>query len=88
MLVSSVEQAKEMVDKVIEYYDEKSYGRWRNNYVVYSDDADNTTDATLQFGLDNLADVLTTQKPFVNVKNTYGFLCTTSSSWRRTISRC
>lgn len=68
MLVSSVEQAKEMVDKVIEYYDEKSYGRWRNNYVVYSDDADNTTDATLQFGLDNLADVLTTQKPFVNVK--------------------
>lgn len=68
MLVSSVDQAKEMVDKVIEYYDEKSYGRWRNNYVVYSDDADNSTDATLQFGLNNLADVLTTQKPFVNVK--------------------
>lgn len=68
MLVSSVDQAKDMVDKVIEYYDEKSYGRWRNNYVVYSDDADNSTDATLQFGLNNLADVLTTQKPFVNVK--------------------
>ncbi len=68
MLVSSVDQAKDMVDKVIEYYDEKSYGRWRNNYVVYSDDADNSTDATLQFGLNNLADVLTTQKAFVNVK--------------------
>lgn len=68
MLVSSLDQAKDMVDKVIEYYDEKSYGRWRNNYVVYSDDADNSTDATLQFGLNNLADVLTTQKPFVNVK--------------------
>jgi hypothetical protein len=68
MLVSSAGQAKEMVDKVIEYHDEKSYGRWRNNYVIYSDDADNLTDATLQFGLDNLANTLTTQKPFVNVK--------------------
>lgn len=68
MLVFSVEQAKEMVDKVIEYHDKKSYGRWRNNYVVYSDDADNSTDATLQFGLDNLANTLTNQKPFINVK--------------------
>ncbi|MFN7044992.1 MAG: type IX secretion system sortase PorU [Flavobacterium sp.] len=68
MLVSSVSQAREMVDKVLEYHDEQSYGRWRNNYVIYSDDADNTTDATLQFGLDNLANVLTAQKPFVNVK--------------------
>jgi hypothetical protein len=68
MLVSTVGQAKEMVDKVLEYHDEKSYGRWRNNYVIYSDDADNATDATLQFGLDNLANTLTAQKPFVNVK--------------------
>lgn len=68
MLVSTVGQAKEMVDKIIEYHDEKSYGRWRNNYVIYSDDADNATDATLQFGLDNLANTLTAQKPFVNVK--------------------
>ena len=68
MLVSNLNQAKEMVDKVVEYHDEKSYGRWRNNYVIYSDDADNDTDATLQFGLDNLANTLTAQKPFVNVK--------------------
>ena len=68
MLVSSTSQATEMVNKVIEYHDEKSYGRWRNNFVIYSDDADNTTDATLQVGLNDLADVLSTQKPFVNVK--------------------
>ena len=68
MLVSSTSQAEEMVNKVLEYHDEKSYGRWRNNYVIYSDDADNLTDATLQVGLNNLADVLTAQKPFVNVK--------------------
>ena len=68
MLVSSVQQANEMVDKVVEYHDEKSYGRWRNNYVIYSDDADDSTDATLQFGLDDLANTLVAQKPFVNVK--------------------
>ena len=68
MLVSSTSQAEEMLNKVLEYHDEKSYGRWRNNYVIYSDDADNLTDATLQVGLNNLADVLTGQKPFVNVK--------------------
>uniref|UniRef100_UPI004049674E type IX secretion system sortase PorU n=1 Tax=Flavobacterium sp. TaxID=239 RepID=UPI004049674E len=68
MLVSTVVQAKEMVDKVIEYHDEKSYGRWRNNYVIYSDDADNTTDTTLQYALDNLANTLVAAKPFVNVK--------------------
>ena len=68
MLVSTTTQAQEMVNKVIEYHDEKSYGRWRNNYVIYSDDADNNTDASLQVGLNNLADVLVSQKPFVNVK--------------------
>jgi hypothetical protein len=68
MLVSTVTQATEMVQKVMEYHDEKSYGRWRNNFVIYSDDADNSTDATLQVGLNDLADELTAQKPFVNVK--------------------
>lgn len=68
MLVSSVEQARQMVDKVIDYYDEQSYGRWRNNYIIYSDDADTESDAQLQFALDSLADELISQKPFVNVK--------------------
>ena len=68
MLVSTTSQAAEMVQKVIDYHDEKSYGRWRNNFVIYSDDADNNTDATLQVGLNDLADELTAQKPFVNVK--------------------
>lgn len=68
MLVSDIGQAKEMVDKVIEYHDGKSYGRWRNNYVVYSDDGDDNTDALLQFDLNSMADILVSQRPFVNVK--------------------
>ncbi|AWM13176.1 peptidase C25 [Flavobacterium sediminis] len=68
MLVSSVAQAQEMVTKLIQYYRIDSYGRWRNNYVIYSDDADDQTDAGLQFDLDQLADDLVAEKPFVNVK--------------------
>lgn len=68
MLVSSTSQANEMVDKVFEYHDEQSYGRWRNNYVIYSDDADDLSDSQLQFDLNSMADILVSQRPFVNMK--------------------
>ncbi|MDI9257995.1 type IX secretion system sortase PorU [Flavobacterium sedimenticola] len=68
MIVSSVQQAEEMVNKVIEYHDIKSYGSWRTNYVAISDDSDKTTDSTLQDRQNNLTDVIVTQKPFINFK--------------------
>ncbi len=66
MLVSDVNQAEEMVNKVIEYHDIKSYGSWRNNFVVIADDSDKESDATLQNNQNNLADAVTLQKPFMN----------------------
>jgi hypothetical protein len=68
MLVSSPQQADEMVNKVIEYHDNKSYGSWRNNYVSISDDSDKDSDASLQIKQNNLTDVLYAQKPFINFK--------------------
>ena len=68
MLVSSSEQADEMVNKIIEYHDLKSYGSWRNNYVCISDDSDKPGDSTLQSKQNNLADVIHSQKPFINFK--------------------
>lgn len=68
MLVSSQEQANEMVNKVIEYHDIKAYGSWRNNYVCISDDSDKYSDASLQIKQNSLTDVLYTQKPFINFK--------------------
>jgi hypothetical protein len=47
MIVNNPQQAEEMVNKVIEYHDIKSYG-WRNNFVIISDDSDQTSDANLQ----------------------------------------
>jgi hypothetical protein len=68
MLVSSLEQADQMVTKIIDYHDKKSYGRWRNNLVFLSDDIDQTSDTSLETKLDDLSNTITTQKPFFNSK--------------------
>ncbi|RZJ51880.1 MAG: type IX secretion system sortase PorU [Flavobacterium sp.] len=67
MLVSDNSQAQEMVNKVLEYHNAKSYGNWRNNVVLISDDADQSSDASLQSRQNALADLITTEKPFFNV---------------------
>jgi len=67
MLNNDTAQAEEMVNKVIEYHDVKSYGSWRNNFVMVSDDSDKASDVSLQSRQNNLADVITTAKPFMNV---------------------
>ncbi len=67
MLNNDAAQADEMVNKVLEYHNVKSYGSWRNNYVMISDDSDKDSDLTLQNRQNNLADKITLEKPFLNV---------------------
>ena len=67
MLVSSLQQAKEMVDKIIQYHDINSYGRWRNNFTLVSDDVDESWENQIQNGIDNLGNTINNEKPFVNV---------------------
>lgn len=66
MIANSNSQADELVNKVIEYHDIKSYGNWRNNIVVVADDSDVSSDASLQLRMNNLADVIISKKPFLN----------------------
>ena len=72
MLVSSNVQAAEMVNKVVQYYNEKSYGRWRNNLIYYADDPDSSNDHAgdyyLQKDLNTLADQVAAENPFFNTK--------------------
>ncbi|RXR17885.1 type IX secretion system sortase PorU [Flavobacterium amnicola] len=68
VLASSVVQAEQMVAKIIDYHNEKSYGKWRNNITMISDDADRDSDASLQVDVDQLSDAIYAQKPFLNVK--------------------
>ncbi|TRW99749.1 type IX secretion system sortase PorU [Flavobacterium gawalongense] len=67
MLVNDTKQADEMANKIIEYHDLKSYGSWRNNFVLISDDSDKSSDASLQTRQNNLADIIASEKPFLNV---------------------
>ncbi len=67
MLVENTTQAYEMVEKVIEYHDIKSYGRWRNNFTLISDDVDVAWEEVIQRQLDNLGNNIGIQKPGVNV---------------------
>ncbi len=73
MLVTSNVQAAEMVNKVYEYHDEKSYKRWRNNLVYYADDPDPylSGDHQLQGDLNTLADQVTVANPFFNTNKIY-----------------
>ncbi len=68
IVVDNVSLANAMVDKIIRYTSETSYGNWRNNFVLISDDADKRSDIDLQFNLDALGDQISVEKPFINVK--------------------
>lgn len=68
MLVSDTKQAEEMVTKVIEYHAIESYGKWRNNFVLISDDVDVAWENSIQTGIDALGNQIAAQKPFVNVE--------------------
>ncbi len=67
MLVADPRQADDMVQKVIDYHDPKSYGSWRNNIVLIADDADRVSDASLQQRQNQLSDRIFNEKPFINV---------------------
>jgi hypothetical protein len=69
MLVSSLTQAHQMVDKVMQYKSEEAFGRWRNEYVIITDDIDNeNTDDDFVNQMEALADELYANRPWVNIR--------------------
>jgi hypothetical protein len=67
ILAEDPQRAKDMVDKIDSYYKSESYGSWRNNIVLISDDVDEAWERTLQETTDNLGTTLQAQKSFLNV---------------------
>ena len=67
MVVSTVKQAEEMVTKVLDYHDKKSYGSWRNNYMMIADDSDKSSDASLQLRQNELSTIISSYRPFINI---------------------
>lgn len=67
ILADTPQRAKEMVDKIESYYIKESFGSWRNNFVVVSDDVDDNWEGIIQETTDNVGNLVTQNKPFMNV---------------------
>lgn len=67
ILADTPQRANDLVDKIDTYYKETSYGSWRNNIVVISDDVDLPGEQSLENTTDAIANAITAQKPFMNV---------------------
>ena len=67
ILAENPQRAKEMVDKIDLYYQSGSYGSWRNNVIVISDDVNLSWEKVLQETTDEIGNLITQEKPFINV---------------------
>ncbi|WCO01014.1 type IX secretion system sortase PorU [Psychroserpens ponticola] len=86
ILANSPQQAKQLVDKIQEYYSVDSYGSWRNNVLVISDDVDiGSFEGELQQTTDDIANIITQEKPFLNAIKIHSdaFLQESSSAGER-----
>jgi len=68
IIADEVSLANTLVDKIIAYSSKESYGNWRNNFVLISDDVDKPGEEDLEIELDTLGDQISAEKPFINVK--------------------
>jgi len=69
ILADSPNRANEMIDKIIDYEKRPSYDKYRNNFLLISDDVDESWEfSTIQQNLDDLGDEIEANKPFINVK--------------------
>ena len=69
ILADNPQLAEDVVAKIIGYDERESLGRWRNNFVLISDDVDVAWEFTeLQSTIDALGDQIQQEKPFINVE--------------------
>jgi hypothetical protein len=67
IIADSPERANQMVDKVERYYSTEALGAWRNSFVILSDDIDSNSDIDMEFVINEDADDVALNKPFINV---------------------
>ena len=68
ILADSNNRAKDLVDKIESYYNQASYDDWRNKIIVISDDVDEPWENIIQSTSNNIADIISENKPFFNAK--------------------
>ena len=69
ILADNVILANTLVDKIVAYETKASFGNWRNNFTLISDDVDELFEFLgLQVNLDELGDEIESEKPSINVR--------------------
>ncbi|WP_442267240.1 type IX secretion system sortase PorU [Tenacibaculum sp. ZS6-P6] len=69
--VTTVQEASNVIDKILSYYKTDAFGDWRNNIALIADDIDENSDRTLQSGLEEVADSIKKYKPVLNINKIY-----------------
>jgi uncharacterized protein (UPF0262 family) len=69
--VSDVLQAKQVVDKLLGYYNKESFGDWRTNITLIADDIDSNGEEVLQLNMEKIAKSIDLNKPAFNLKKIY-----------------
>lgn len=63
--------ARTVVDKILSYYESSAFGDWRNTITLLADDIDETSDISIQSGVERIADAIKANKPVFNVNKIY-----------------
>jgi len=71
ILADSPQRATQLINKIEEYYSKGSFGSWRNNILLIADDVDLPSEGNLQGTSDDIADIITDEKPFLNSKKIF-----------------
>ena len=70
--VSTQQQARDVVDKILRDYNVDSFGDWRNTITLLADDIDDiTSDTSIQPGVEIIADDIKVSKPVFNINKIY-----------------
>ncbi|SNR14916.1 type IX secretion system sortase PorU [Tenacibaculum jejuense] len=83
--VSTTQEANDVINKILSYYETNAFGDWRNNIALIADDIDENSDRSLQSGLEEVADSIKKYKPILNINKIYAdaFKQETSSGGER-----
>lgn len=71
ILVSELQQAESVVDKILNFYSKEALGGWKNRITLFSDDLENAGEYVIQEDMDKIAEIISSNKPQFNVKKIY-----------------
>ena len=71
ILVSTNQQAEDVVNKILNYYSEEGLGGWKNDLTLFTDDLENASEYVFQLDMEIIADLIVANKPQFNINKIY-----------------